>query len=156
MDKTIIQSSDPNEMQVEDYGDDYKIVRSKSGKFLPGTRSPGTIDTTEKSLQLKAIRKQKAQETALKALNDVSLQANIIIPDDIDGEYIGWYAVNNHAATSYFTSDNLRGLSEMMTKLGHNTGMIDKTDDQQPGGITVSNELAELVRNIADIVRDKK
>ena len=153
MDKTIIQSDDPNVMRVEDYGDDYKIIRAKSGKFLPGTRSPGTIDTTEKSLNLKAIRKQKAQETALQALNDVSLQANITIPNGIEGEYIGWYALNNHLSTMTFTSDNLRGMTESIKLLGHNTGMIEKTDDSHTGDITVSSDMQELIRNIADIVR---
>ena len=140
-------------MRIEDYGNDKMLIRGKNGRIMPGSKPLSTIKTSEDSYRLKELKREKSQRIALQAVNNVARQADIIIPKDIETDYVGWYAINDHAATSYFSNDNLRGLSEMMTKLGHNTGMIDKTDDNQPGSITVSNELAELVRNIADIVR---
>ena len=138
---------------VEEYPNDRMLIRGANGRIMKGSKPPGTIRTSEDSYKLKELKREKAQRIALQAVNNVALQSDITIPPDVETDFIGWYAINDHAANSYFANDNLRGLSEMMTKLGHNTGMIEKTDESRPGDITVSQDMQDLIRNIADIVR---
>ena len=144
---------DPD-ITVETYGDGKSVMlRAKNGKWLPGSKPLSTVKTSEQGKEMVVKRIQKARDVALQAVNNVALQSNVVIPDNIENDYIGWYAINDDIATGLFSQDNLRSKTEAAKFLGHNTGMIEKTDDNQPGSITVSNELAELVRNIADIVR---
>lgn len=139
-------------MSIEHYGES-TLIRGKNGRIMPGSKPLSTVKTSEQGKELVNRRIQKARDVALQAVNNVAVQSNIVIPDNIDNDYVGWYAINEDIATGLFSQDNLRSKTEAAKFLGHNTGMIDKTEDNQPGSITVSNELAELVRNIADIVR---
>ena len=154
MDKTIIPIDKDNIMQVEEYPTG-TIIRDKKGRIMKGSSAPGTVRTTEDAHNLHQIRRDQAREIALRAVNTVSKQANIIIPEDINPDMIGWYAINEDITTGLFSSDNLRNKVEAAKFIGHNTGMIDKSSDQQPGDITISSDMQELIRNIADIVRDK-
>src|SRR3990172_1658351 len=132
---------DPN-ITVETYGNGKSVMlRAKNGKWLPGSKPLSTVKTSEQGKEMVVKRIQKARDVALQAVNNV------------ENDYIGWYAINDDIATSLFSQDNLRSKTEAAKFLGHNTGMIDKTDDRQAGDITVSQDMQDLIRNIADIVR---
>ena len=147
----------PQTITVQEYtdinGNKGIIKRRPDGRFAKGMHPANIITSTEQSVELLKRRRDKAKETALQAVNLASAQADIPIPDNIETDYIGWYAINNDLATSFFTSDNLRSKVDASKQLGINTGMIDKSDDNQPGDINISSDLQELIRNIADIVR---
>ena len=129
-----------------------QIVRSNTGRFLPGTTSPKPI-THENARDYHELRREKSKQAALLALNNAAITADIVIPDEIDVHDVGWYAMNNHAASILFMADKANGIPELMRTLGQNTGHIDKNQDAAAGDVTVSAEVRALIADIADIVR---
>ena len=147
----------PEGATIEEYNDGKAImIRGKNGKFLPGSKPISTIHTSDEGKQLVKRRHQKAQEIALQAMNNVANQANIIIPEEIPVDYVGWYAINNDITTSLFVNDNLRNKVEAAKFLGSNTGMIQKQDTEQSGDITISSDMRQLLHDIAVIIEESK
>src|SRR3990172_7453925 len=144
---------DPD-ITVETYGDGKSVMlRAKNGKWLPGSKPLSTVKTTEDAHRLQDIRRNQAREIALRAVNNVAIQSTGVIPEDINPDMVGWYAINDDIAAGLFSQENLRSKVEAPKFLGHNTGMIEKTDESRPGDITASQDMQDLIRNIADIVR---
>ncbi len=128
------------------------LVRDSNGKFIKGTKSPGQI-TSDNANEYHRMRKEKSKAAALLAVNNAAITADIVIPDEIEAHDVGWYAINNHAASILFMSDKANGIPELMRTLGQNTGHIDKNQDAAAGDMTVSAEVRALIADIADIVR---
>jgi len=147
----------PEGATIEEYGNGKSVMlRGKDGKWLPGSKPLSTVKTTEDARRLQGIRRDQAREIALRAVNTVSKQSNINIPEDINPDMVGWYAINEDITTSLFTQENLRNKVEAAKFLGSNTGMIQKEDNTQPGDITISSDMRQLLHDIAVIIEESK
>ena len=136
---------------IQHVGETGIIIRDKNGHFMPGTKTHAPI-THDNARTMLELRRDKSKAAALRAVNNAAITADIVIPDEIDVRDVGWYAMNNHAASILFMSDKANGIPELMRMLGTNTGHIEKTQDA-PGDVTVSAEVRALIADIADIVR---